>query len=148
MDEGNKRETAIEIDAEPPQKKQQTSISAYFGLPKTKKIAEPKANKKAKSGSGSQTLQVATAEKWKITSLAKYGAENCLVADVDQESKLVKSLRCSICSKYENRITSVKGFQETWCHEGSKRLQHASALENAEGKAHCVSFFSFYNTCC
>ena len=71
----------------------------------------------------------------------KIVAENWLIIDV--ENNLVKSLRCSICQKYDERITSVKGFQETWCHEGSRRLQHASAVLHAEGNAHEVAYDLF-----
>ena len=145
MDESNKRNKTDVIDIEqPPQKKQQTSIGAYFGLPNTK-IVEKQPIKKAKAGSSGssskiRTLQVGTAEKWKTTSLAKYDADNWLIIDADEKNKLVKTLRCSICSKYEHRITSVKGFQETWCREGSKRLQHAAAVEHAEGNSHGVAY--------
>ena len=52
-----------------------------------------------------------TAEKWKTTSLVKFGSENWLIIGV--ENNLVKSLRCRVCQKYEGRITTVKGFQET-----------------------------------
>ena len=80
-------------------------------------------------------------EKWKTTSLAKFGVENWLIIDVENNS--VKSLRCNVCQKNEDRITSVKGFQETWCCEGSRQLQHASAVLHAEGKAHEVAYDLF-----
>ena len=60
--------------------------------------------------SSTRTLQPVTAEKWKTTSLAKFGAENWLIIDV--ENNLVKSLRCRVCQKYEDRITLVKRFRE------------------------------------
>ena len=38
------------------------------------------------------------------------------------------------------KITQVKGFEESWCREGSRQLQHASAVLHAEGKAHEVAY--------
>ena len=91
--------------------------------------------------SSTRTLQPVIAEKWKTTSLAKFGVENWLIIDV--ENNLVKSLCCSVCQKYEDRIISIKGFQETWCCEGSRQLQHAFAVLHAEGKAHEVAYDLF-----
>ena len=91
--------------------------------------------------SSAGTLQPVNGEKWKTTSLAKFGVENWLIIDVENNS--VKSLRCNVCQKNEDRITSVKDFQETWCCEGSRRLQHVSAVLHAEGKAHEVAYDLF-----
>ena len=122
MEGSHKEETVIHMDTVPPQKKAQTSIGSYFELPKTTKIAiEIKKKTEVKTDhSSTRNQQPVTVEKWKTTSLAKFGAERWLIIDV--ENNLAKSLRCSACQKYEDRITSVKGFQEIWCHEGSRQL--------------------------
>ena len=122
MEGSHKEETVIHINTVPPQKKAQTSIGSYFELPKTTKIAiEIKKKTEVKTDhSSTRNQQPVTVEKWKTTSLAKFGGERWLIIDV--ENNLAKSLRCSVCQKYEDRITSVKGFQETWCHEGSRQL--------------------------
>ena len=119
MEGSHKQETVIDIDTVPLQRNPQSSIGSYFGLPKTNKIAvEKKKKTKVKTGhSSTRTLQPVTTEKWKTTSLAEFGAENQLIIDVG--NNLVKSLCCSVCQKYGDRIASVKGFQETWCSEGS-----------------------------
>ena len=71
MEGSHKQKTVIDIDTVPLQKKPQTSIGSYFGLPKTTKIAiEKKKKTKVKtSHSSTRTLQPKTAEKWKTTSL-------------------------------------------------------------------------------
>ena len=111
MDGSRKRKTVIDNDTVPLQKKQQTSIGSYFGLPKTTRIAvEKNLKKKAeiKTGhSSARTIQPVTAEKWQTTSLAKFGAENWLIINV--ENKLVKSFYCSVCQKYEDNLG--KGFR-------------------------------------
>ena len=71
MESSHKQKTVFDINTVPLQKKPQTSICSYFGLPKTTKIATEK-NKKTEvktSHSSTRTLQPATAEKWKTTSL-------------------------------------------------------------------------------
>ena len=120
MEGSHKWKTVTDIDTVPLQKKSQTSIGSYFGLPKTTKIAVKKKKKtKVKTGHRStRTFQPVTAEKMKTTSPMKFGSENWFIIGV--ENNLVKSLRCSVCQKYEDRITSVKGFQENWCCEESR----------------------------
>ena len=71
MESSHKQKTVIDIDRVPLQKKQQTSIGSYFGLPKTTKIAFEKKKKTEVKTSQSSTriLQPVTVEKWKTTSL-------------------------------------------------------------------------------
>ena len=97
MEGSHKQKTVIDIDTVPLQKKPQTNIGSYFGLPKTTKIAiQNKRKTEVKTGhSSTRTLQPVTAEKWKTTSLAKFRAENWLI--IDTENNLVKSLHCSVC---------------------------------------------------
>ena len=56
------------------------------------------------------------------------------------DKKLVASMNCNICRKFEDRITSVKGFSDTWLKEGSRRVQLSAAIEHAEGEAHKKAF--------
>ena len=88
-----------------------------------------------------RTLQTKTAENWKTNSLAKYNAALWLVINEDQSNKnLVASFNCNICRQFEDRISSIKGFNHTWIKEGSKRLQLDSAKEHAEGESHKKAF--------
>ena len=90
-----------------------------------------------------RTLQPATAEKWKTTSLAKYDAENWLIVNINTDTKLVESLKCAVCTKFEGKISSVKGFNYQWSRDGSTRLQHAAALEHVNGDPHKLAYNLF-----
>ena len=99
--------------------------------------------KKTKTSS-SRILQVATAEKWKSSSLAKFSAPEWLVVNTDESKKYVVSMQCSTCTKYKNEIMSLKGFAPQWCSvKGSTRLQHSAPLEHATTSAHERSFELF-----
>ena len=76
--------------------------------------------KKTKTSS-SRTLQVATAEGWKISSLAKFSASEWLIINADESKKYVVSMRCLTCTKYKNENMSLKGFAPQWCSvEGAR----------------------------
>ena len=90
-----------------------------------------------------RTLLTLTAGKWKSTSLAKYNADDWLVINTKKESNVVTSLNCSVCKKYVGRIMSTKGFQQQWCGDESKQLQHSTAVDHVESIAHKMAFNLF-----
>ena len=90
-----------------------------------------------------RTLQPATAEQWKTTSLAKYDAENWLIVNINADTKLVESLKCAVCTKFEGKINSLKGFNYQWSRDGSTRLQHSAALEHVNGDPHKLAYDFF-----
>ena len=141
MEDISKRKSNT-IDADGPSvAKKQSDIAVFFGArPKDNKV---KKNYEPKKQSV-RTLQAATAENWKSTSLAKYNADDWLVINVDKQTKLVTSLNCLVCTKHVEHITGVKGFQQQWCKEGSKRLQHNAALEHAEGMSHKRAYMIYF----
>ena len=66
-----------------------------------------------------RNLQAATAKKWKSTTLAKYNADDWLVVNVNKTINLVQSMNCSVCTKFMDRISFIKDFQQQWCESGS-----------------------------
>ena len=146
----------MELECSAPKKLKQSDIGTFFGArPKeqpndnripnggnTFSITEQQ-KKDSLHTTSTRTLLTFTAEKWKSTSLAKYNADEWLVINSDKESKAVTSLNCSVCTKYIDRIMSTKGFQQQWCSEGSKRLQHSAAVDHAESTAHKMAFGLF-----
>jgi hypothetical protein len=119
-----------------PEKRQKT-IHSWFGG-KSPKVANTTTEE---SKNKPRTLQTKTAENWKTISLAKYNAALWLIINEDQSNKnLVASFNCSICREFEDRISSIKGFNHTWIKEGSKRLQLNAAKEHAEGEPHKKAF--------
>ena len=87
-----------------------------------------------------RSLWSATAKKWKSTTLAKCNADDWLVVNVNKTTNLLQSMNCSVCTKFMDRISSGKSFQQQWCEDGSKRLQHSAALEHAESISYKKAF--------
>ena len=88
-----------------------------------------------------RTLQTRTAEKWKTTSLAKYNIEAWLVVNENQlNTDLVAFFNCRICRKFEDQMSLIKGFNQTWTKEGSKRLLLNAAKEHVECEPHKKAF--------
>ena len=118
--DGKKRSDTVDVDK--PKEKKQHDISGFLEyLVKTvenKNFGDESSHSK-KSG---RTLQSATVEKWKSMSLAKYNADDWLVVKVEKTTNLVKSFNCSVCTKFIDRIPSIKGFQMQWCEDSSKQL--------------------------
>ena len=139
--DSNKRQNIVNEEVvESKKTKKQTNISNFFGG-NSKARVSPSTSMTQKKASGSRTLQVTTAEKWIQTSLAKYSAQDWLLINPDSaDKKLVASMNCNICRKFEDRITSVKGFSDTWLKEGSRRVQLSAAIEHVEGEAHKKAF--------
>ena len=135
MDDLQKRKNESRCEHQPP-RKQQKSIASFFGGSSTPESPPLTKNVKESNTPVQRKLQPATAEKWKTTSLAKYSAEDWLIINVDKEKKQVSSMNCKICQQFEDRITCIKGFTDTWLREGSKRLLLHAAKEHAEGEAH------------
>ena len=78
-----------------------------------------------------------TTEKWKTTSLANSSGEAWLIVSEDQSyTDFDASFNCRIWRQFEDWISSIKGFNQTWIKEGSKRLLLNAAKEHAEGKPH------------
>ena len=132
------------VDVEKPKEKKQSDTGVFFGLPRKRKTTEKKSSdndnsepSQSKKKATTRTLQAATAEKRKTTSLAKYNATDWLVVNIDKSTNLVTSLNCSVCTKFLDKISCIKGFQMQWCEDGSKRLHNTSAaLEHAESTSH------------
>ena len=122
------------------QKKRGNVISVFFGIPR--KAVEKKnfGDESSHSKKSGRTLQTATAEKWKSTSLAKYNTDDWLV-NVKKSTNLVKSFNFSVSTKFIDRISSIKGFQIQWLKDSSKRLQHSAVLKHAESTSHKRSFW-------
>ena len=138
--DGKKRKSDT-IDADKPKEKKQSDISVFFGIPR--KTVEKKnfGDESSHSKNSGRTPQSATAERWKSTSLAKYNADDWLVVNIEKTTNLVKSFNYSVCTKFIDIISSIKGFQMRWCEDGSKRLQHSAALlEHAESTCHKKAF--------
>ena len=94
-----------------------------------KKIKKIKSTKRA--------LSVATADNWKNSSLIKYSGEVWLEVNIDPANKTnVSTLACKICKRFEDRINSIRNFNEAWVRDGSKRLLLHAAIEHAEGEPH------------
>ena len=140
METSTKSSSSTDLEEIQAPVKQQTNISSFFisstGSKKRKITDSSSQLKTAEKKSSSRILLCSTAEKWKSTSLAKYNAEDWLVVNTDAKSTLVTSMNCAICQKFEERITSIKGFNYQWLREGSKRLLLHAAVEHAEGQAH------------
>ena len=105
------------------QKKRSDMISVVF-LEYLVKTVENKnfGDESSHSKKSGRTLQSATVEKWKSMLLAKYIADDWLVVKVKKTTNLVKSFNCSVCTKFIDRIPSIKGFQMQWCEDSSKQL--------------------------
>ena len=116
----------------------QATLSSFFGRG-NKSLSEPPPEKVTKTSSSStRTLSVKTAENWKTTSLAKYNASDWLILNVS--SRLLTSMKCTTCSEFEDKITSMKGFTDQWSRDRSKRLQHSAAVQHANTDAHARSY--------
>ena len=93
--------------------------------------------KKIKKSSTKRTLSVATTDNWKNSLLIKYSGEVWLEVNIDPANKTnVSTLACKICKRFEDRINSIKNFNEAWVRDGSKRLLLHAAIEHAEGEPH------------
>ena len=69
--------------------------------------------------------------------LIKYSGEVWLEVNIDPANKTnVSTLACKICKRFEDRINSIKNFNEAWVRGGSKRLLLHAAIEHAEGEPH------------
>ena len=137
-----------------PKKKRQIDIGAFFGArskvkpndnqnPNNLSSINEQQKKDSVHTTSTRTLLTLTAEKWKSTSLAKYNADDWLVINTEKESNVVTLLNCSVCHKYVDRIMFTKGFQQQWCGNGSKRLQHSAAVDHVESIAHKMAFNLF-----
>ena len=78
-----------------------------------KKIKTASNSNKASSSKKKLTksLKAAVVEKWQLTNLAKYNADDWSVVDVDKTTNLVQSMNCSVWTKFLHGKSSVKGFQ-------------------------------------
>ena len=124
--------------------KRQTNLNSFFGGTPAASVKNKEVPLASSSTAASKrTLQPATAEKWKTTSLAKYDAENWLIVNINTDTKLVESLKCAVCTKFEGKISSVKGFNYQWSRDESTRLQHAAALEHVNGDPHKLAYDLF-----
>ena len=59
---------------------------------------------------------------------------------MEKTTNLVKSFNCSVCTKFIDRISSIKGLQMQWCEDNSKWLQHSTALKHAGSTSHKKAF--------
>ena len=141
MEKGSNNKRGSDDSQLTPPAKKQTNIANFFGG-SVKPVNKPTANVKQKRTiSASRTLQVATAEKWKQSSRAKYSAHDWLVINPElTDKKLVASMICKLCRQFEDHITSAKGFVDTWLKTGSRHLQLYAAVEHAESEAHKRAF--------
>ena len=118
-------------------KRKQSDIASFFGGSAKKKIPKQSTTQASKAGPATRTLQTTTALKWKSTSLAKYNADEWLLVNENKiDTGLVESLKCATCTKFRDRIMSMKGFTTQWSDCGSTRLQHTAAVEHATSEPH------------
>ena len=69
--------------------------------------------------------------------MIKYSGEVWLEVNIDPANKTnVSTLACKICKRFEDRINSIRNFNEVWVRDGSKRLLLHAAIEHAEGEPH------------
>ena len=96
-----------------PPKRQKTINSFFEGTPPSAPVSTEKEDKKIKSIK--RALSVATADNWKNSSLIKYSGEVWLEVNIDPANKTnVSTLACKICKRFEDRINSIKNFNEAW----------------------------------
>ena len=125
-------------------KRKQSDIASFFGGSARRKIPKQSTTQALKAGPSTRTLQTTTALKWKSTSLAKYNADEWLLVNESKiDTGLVESLKCATCTKFRDRIISMKGFTTQWSDCGSTRLQHTAAVEHATSEPHKKSFDLF-----
>ena len=73
------------------------------------------------------TLSKNMAENWKLTSLAKFDADEWLLVNSDKKG-IVISLSWKVCKSYFKFVKTMRNFSNDWATEGSTNLQ----LSNAE----------------
>jgi len=125
----------MEGDNANPSKRQKTINCFFGGTAPRASVSTDKEDTIKKSSK--RTLSVATADNWKKTSLVKFSGEDWLQLNIDPTNKSnVSSLVCKVCKKFEDRINSMKSFNEAWVRDGSKRLLLHAAIEHAESEPH------------
>ena len=118
-----------------PPKQQKTIISFFEGTPPSATVSTEKEDKRRKSST--KRTSVATADNWKNSLLIKCSDEAWLEVNIDPANKTnVSTLACKICKRFEDRINSIRNFNEAWVRDGSKRLLLHAAIEHAEGEPH------------
>ena len=77
---------------------------------------QPSLQKKDKRRkSSTKRTSVATADNWKNSLLIKCSGEAWLEVNIDPANKTnVSTLACKICKRFEDRINSIKNFNEAW----------------------------------
>ena len=122
--------------------KPQSDISAFFLEHSARKILLAIRTKNpARKRYRREVYKQLQLKSWKPTPLAfKYNADDWLIVSADRTTNLEQLMNCSVCTKFMDGPSSVKGFQQQWCESGSKRLQHSAALEHAERMSHKNAF--------
>ncbi|XP_047141282.1 E3 SUMO-protein ligase KIAA1586-like [Hydra vulgaris] len=119
-------------------KKRQTFISFKRNL-----VSGTPAEKKLKTYD--RKLQLQTAYKWKVSTLAKYNDNDWL--EIESVDGIVTAIKCKVCREYASQIQILKGYTPKWsCGKGCSRLQHSSAITHAEGMSHQKAFEIFMKT--
>nr|XP_047129522.1 E3 SUMO-protein ligase KIAA1586-like [Hydra vulgaris] len=119
-------------------KKLQTFISFKRNL-----VSGTPAEKKLKTYD--RKLQLQTANKWKVSTLAKYNANDWL--EIESVDGIVTALKCKVCREYASQIQILKGYTPEWsCGKGCSQLQHSSAITHAKGMSHQKAFEIFMKT--
>ena len=60
---------------------------------------------------------------------------NCDLNIVEISNGKVKRIKCVVCSKYEDRIKSLKGFSKVWV-EGTESVKKDSLDKHIKGEPH------------
>ena len=93
------------------EKRKRVSLLNYFGSNSSGTSLSPvQLPPKKPKPSSSRTLQVASANGWKRSSLAKYSASEWLIINADENKTLVVSMQCLACTKFNNQIMSLTLF--------------------------------------
>ena len=73
------------------------------------------------------TIQTQTAEKRKIKYSVQYDAENWLSIQA-YNKKLVKTMHCKLCHKYENETCRLLQLNYTWLRNGCVNFQFSATV--------------------
>ena len=98
MEPSKKRKNdTIDIDKQPTPKRQ-SNIGVFFGIFHKKDTASNSNKESHAKKKQARSIEAATAEKWKLTTSAKYHADEWFV-NVNKTTNLVQSMNCFVCTK-------------------------------------------------